>query len=269
MTKFNEINMIHRSSFEIRSLVQQGYCGRTAAELQSLKWGLRFTPTVCMLVSAYGLVTHNAALLVAMAAMGIIPFWFPSAHPLDRLYNRVVAPLFHAARLPPNPLPRRIACVSGGAMNLAGAVLLHQGLYTAAYVVGGLLFALQLIVNTTHFCLASFMIEMVLRLFGKSLPAELVDGAQARALVGNGALLLDVRDESEFAFGHLPGAINIPVTRLRAELARLRDAAPAIVLYCASGGRSKIAHGLLAQAGFTGVHDLGGIGRWPDSIGNS
>ncbi len=252
-------------SFEIRSLVQQGYCGLTARELQSIKWGLRFTPTVCMVVSAYGLVTHNPALLVAMAAMGIVPFWFPSGHPLDLLYNRVVAPLLHATRLPPNPLPRRIACVSGGAMNVAGAILLHEGHYTAAYVVGGLLFALQLVVNTTHFCLASFMVETILRLFGKSLPAELVDGVRAQALVRDGALLLDVRDESEFALGHLPGAVNIPVTRLRGELERLRDAASAIVLYCASGGRSKIAHGLLAQAGFTGVHKLGSIQRWPGS----
>jgi rhodanese-related sulfurtransferase len=96
-----------------------------------------------------------------------------------------------------------------------------------------------------------------------------VDGAQAKALVQNGALLLDVRDASEFALGHLPGAINIPVARLRGELGRLRGAAPAFVLYCASGGRSKIAHGLLAQAGFTGVHNLGSIQHWPDRIGAS
>ena len=248
--------------FQTRSIIQQGYSHLTEAELRSVHWGLRFTPSVCMIGSIFGLVTHNAPLLFVLAVIGVVPFWFPAHHPLDLFYNNVVAPALGATRLPPNPLPRRIACVSGGVLNVAAGLLLLQGLWTAAYVVGGLLFTLQLVVNTTHFCLASFMIELGLRAVGKSLPTQLIDGPEARQLVERGAVLVDVRDPSEFAQGALPGARNIPVTRVREHADELRGLGRPIVLYCQSGGRAKIAHGLLVQRGVCGLHNLGGIGRW-------
>lgn len=249
-------------SFQTRSLVQQGYSNLTSEEIQSLKWGLRFTPTLCMLAAVFGLVTHNAGLLLALAVLGIVPFWFPAWHPVDLVYNKLVAPLLGAKKLPPNPFPRRIACVSAGILNTAAAVALIQGAIYTAYGIGGLLFVLQLIVNTTHFCLASFMIEMALRLVGKSLPTQLVDGGEAQALVANGALLIDVRDPSEFSMGHLPGAANIPLTSLKGEIPQLKQKGLQIVLYCATGGRSKLAHGLLAQNGLCGIHNLGNMTRW-------
>lgn len=248
--------------FETRSIIQQGYRHLTEAELRSVRWGLRFTPSLCMVGSLFGLVTHDASLLFVLSAIGIVPFWFPAHHPLDLLYNNVIAPLIGATRLPPNPLPRRIACVSGGVLNAAAGLLLLQGLWTAAYAVGGLLFTLQLIVNTTHFCLASFMIELGLRAVGKSLPAHLIEGSEARELAERGALLVDVRDPSEFVQGALPGARNIPVARVTQYAAELRGVGRPIVLYCESGGRAKIAHALLAQRGVCGLHNLGGIGRW-------
>jgi len=52
---------------------------------------------------------------------------------------------------------------------------------------------------------------------------------------GRGAKIIDVREPAEYAGGHLPGAVNIPLAELtlRAEL----SAAPVVVV-CASGGRS-------------------------------
>lgn len=249
--------------FQTRSLVQQGYSHLTAAEISSIQWGLRFTPTVCMLAAIYGLSTHNAPLLAALAVLGIAPFWFPAWHPVDRLYNHVVAPLVGATRLPPNPFPRRIACVSAGVMNTAAAIALSQGAVTTAYAFGGLLFVLQLIVNTTHFCVASFLIELALKAMGLSLPTELVAPETAQRLVGAGALLVDVRDEAEFAMERIPEAVNIPLGRIKAEVARLREANRPIIVYCRSGARSRMALGLLAQGGLCGLHNLGRIDRWP------
>ncbi len=248
--------------FQAQCIVQQGYSQLTKAEVESLRWGLRFTPTVCMIGSVVGLLTHNPWLLFGLAAVGILPFWFPDKHPFDVLYNHVVAPAIGATRLPPNPLPRRIACISGGALNLVAGLFLVDGLVTAAYVTGGVLFALQLIVNTTHFCLASFMIDLGLRAVGSALPTELLDGDQAREMVRQGGVLIDVRDPSEFALGALPGARNIPLETLREHVGELKALAVPLVLYCEKGGRSRIAHGFLSRNGVYGLYSLGGIDRW-------
>ena len=251
--------------FQTQCMIQQGYSRLTHAELASIKWGLRFTPTVCMLGSAYGLVTQNPYVLFGLAALGIVPFWFPDKHPIDVFYNRAVAPIVGATRLPPNPLPRRIACVSGGALNIVGAILLLQGEVTLAYVTGGVLFILQLIVNTTHFCLASFMIEVALKAMGKSLPTELINGVEARQLVTRGGVLIDVRDPSEFAQGAIPGARNIPLASLPAHVDELRRLEVPVILYCQQGGRARMAHGLLVNRGLCGLHTLGSMERWQTS----
>lgn len=73
-------------------------------------------------------------------------------------------------------------------------------------------------------------------------------------------LLIDVRTPEEFATGHIPGAINIPVDSLAGELDQLPEDTE-IVVYCRSGNRSATASRILAGAGFS-VFDLGGILRW-------
>lgn len=59
------------------------------------------------------------------------------------------------------------------------------------------------------------------------------------------ALLVDVRSASEFASGHVPGAINVPMDQIEARLADLDPSLP-LVLVCQSGQRARITAGLLA-----------------------
>ena len=87
-------------------------------------------------------------------------------------------------------------------------------------------------------------------------------GTQARELVQAGARLVDVRTPAEFASGHLPGAINIPVQELADRLGELQPKDTPVVLYCRSGRRSSSAARTLKSAGFAVVHDLGSMGRW-------
>ena len=98
-------------------------------------------------------------------------------------------------------------------------------------------------------------------LFGSSPAAARVTGAQARDLVSAGAQLVDVRTPAEFAGGHHPGAVNIPVGALPARLGELDPATP-VVVYCRSGGRSANAGSLLVKADFEAVHDLGPMQAW-------
>jgi len=98
-----------------------------------------------------------------------------------------------------------------------------------------------------------------------------VTTAQVESMLGDSVLLLDVREPGELQTGFLPGALNIPrgVLELKADLnfpmrePRLEDRDQAIVLYCASGGRSLLAAATLLDMGFTNVKSMAcGFGGW-------
>jgi phage shock protein E len=89
-----------------------------------------------------------------------------------------------------------------------------------------------------------------------------IPAARARQLVAEeGALLVDVRTPGEFAGGHLPGALNVPIGALDERAAELAKKGKPIVVYCASGMRSGSARRVLQRAGAT-VFDLGAMSRW-------
>ncbi len=71
-------------------------------------------------------------------------------------------------------------------------------------------------------------------------------------------VLLDVRSPAEFAAGHIPGAINLPLPKLRASVATL-DKSQAYHVYCKVGLRSYLALRVLKQNGFTAKTLAGGI----------
>ena len=98
--------------------------------------------------------------------------------------------------------------------------------------------------------------------FFRSSSRDRVSGPQARDLVGQGALLVDVRTKSEFTSGHLPGAINIPVQELSARIGELGARDRPLVVYCQSGMRSARAVRGLKQAGFEKLYDLGPMSAW-------
>lgn len=84
------------------------------------------------------------------------------------------------------------------------------------------------------------------------------DAAQRISAVP-GLQVVDVRGPGEHAGGALPGAVNLPLTRLRTLLADLDPARPVLV-HCAGGYRSIAAASLLRAGGFTDVSDL--LGGW-------
>ncbi len=74
-------------------------------------------------------------------------------------------------------------------------------------------------------------------------------------------LLIDVRTPEEFASGHIEGAVNFPVDTLASRLSEVPEG-KAIVVYCRSGNRSATAARILADAGYSGIYDLGGLQGW-------
>lgn len=72
--------------------------------------------------------------------------------------------------------------------------------------------------------------------------------------------VVDVRTLAEYAGGHLDGAVNLDVNAADFETGlTLLDPTADYVVYCQSGNRSARAVALMEQAGFTSVHDAGGI----------
>ena len=70
------------------------------------------------------------------------------------------------------------------------------------------------------------------------------------------ALLVDVREPGEYAAGHIPGALNAPLSTLaEAELPKDRP----LFLYCLRGSRSARAASLLKRRGYNRVRSIGGI----------
>ena len=79
-----------------------------------------------------------------------------------------------------------------------------------------------------------------------------------------GYIILDVRTQEEYDQGHIPGAILIPDTEIKAEAENiLTDKAQLILVYCRSGRRSKLAAEALVELGYTNIKEFGGIIDWP------
>jgi rhodanese-related sulfurtransferase len=77
-------------------------------------------------------------------------------------------------------------------------------------------------------------------------------------------VLVDVREESEYAKDHLPGAIHLGKGVIERDIeTRVPDIAAPIVLYCGGGFRSALAAENLQKMGYTNVISMdGGIRGW-------
>jgi rhodanese-related sulfurtransferase len=248
------------STFTQRGLVQQGYISYSPEELAKLTLGLRFTPTVCMAMALVGLATQTPWIHYLLAVLGALAFVLPAHHPFDLLYNHGVRHLAGGPKLPPNPLPRRVACLLGGGMNLGIGLSFQAGALLPAYAFGAVLIALQLVVISSHFCVASWMLE--LGFSWRRGGTERISSQDARRLVGEGALLLDVRTPQEYGMGHLPEAVNVPIDEVAARQEELRRMGRPLVIYCSAGVRSRKAAEILRQAGLEEIHDLGLMRHW-------
>ena len=91
-----------------------------------------------------------------------------------------------------------------------------------------------------------------------------VDDVKAMLDKGEKFQLVDVREESEFAKDHLPGAIHLGKGVIERDIEeRVPDAATKLVLYCGGGYRSALAADNLQKMGYTNVISMdGGIRVW-------
>jgi rhodanese-related sulfurtransferase len=93
---------------------------------------------------------------------------------------------------------------------------------------------------------------------------EQADTLKATRLYNDDALILDVREDKEYASGHIPKAKHIPLGKLASRIQELeKHKNRPILVTCRSGHRSARACGMLKKAGFETVYNQqGGIIAW-------
>lgn len=93
-----------------------------------------------------------------------------------------------------------------------------------------------------------------------------VDDVRDRRARGEAFVLVDVREESEFAAGHAQGAVHIGKGVIERDIeAKVPDATTPLVLYCGGGFRSALAADALQKMGYTNVVSMdGGWRAWTD-----
>ena len=91
-----------------------------------------------------------------------------------------------------------------------------------------------------------------------------VDAVKAMLDKKENFVLIDVREESEFANGHLPGAIHLGKGVIERDIEmKVPDTAAKLVLYCGGGFRSALAADNLQKMGYANVISMdGGIRVW-------
>ncbi len=89
-----------------------------------------------------------------------------------------------------------------------------------------------------------------------------VDSADAHRLMEHGAILLDVREDDEWAAGHAPGAVHMPLSVL--DPAGVPEGQPVLTV-CRSGRRSAHARAALSGAGRDAINVAGGMEGWRDA----
>lgn len=94
-----------------------------------------------------------------------------------------------------------------------------------------------------------------------------ITAEEAKEMMVEGNLIVDVRTQEEYDSGHIEGAILVPLNILMLEdFNALLDKEQVILVYCRSGNRSRTASQILVDAGYTGVYDFGGVNTWPDDL---
>jgi len=91
-----------------------------------------------------------------------------------------------------------------------------------------------------------------------------VDEVKARLDRGEKFVLIDVREESEYAKDHLPGAIHLGKGVIERDIEqRVPDPKTPVVLYCGGGFRSALSADNLQKMGYTNVLSMdGGVRGW-------
>lgn len=96
-----------------------------------------------------------------------------------------------------------------------------------------------------------------------------VAGVRAKIAAGETFHLIDVREDNEWAAGHLPGAVHVGKGIIERDIEKVvPNTSDTIVLYCGGGFRSALAADALGKMGYINVLSMdGGFSGWKEAGG--
>ena len=111
------------------------------------------------------------------------------------------------------------------------------------------------------------VISKILRPKGVSVSFKSISVTDAMQLIENGALIIDVREQSEYDQAHIENSVLVPLSTVSAE--KINEVNPqnkTILIHCHSGKRSKVAANIILTQGYTGeILELDeGIKAWTE-----
>jgi len=143
-----------------KNLEMQGFqCG--TPQFDAVEPWLRLSPLVCFAIVAYGLYSASATVFFALAVFVAIGAVTRHAG-ADYIYNFGIRFLTKTPALPPNPPPRRFACVVGTFWSFGIALAFLYGHAALAYALGiAMLFVITPMI-LRHFCVASLIFQKLI-----------------------------------------------------------------------------------------------------------
>ena len=103
------------------------------------------------------------------------------------------------------------------------------------------------------------MLERIKKIFNRQINEKEINYKKLQEMLKKENVLIDVRSHQEYEEGHLIGAILIPLYTLETEILKnVPNKQTTIIVYCASGIRSKQAQEILESLGYENVYSLKG-----------
>ena len=236
----------------------QGYVGVGERTLADLQFGLRFSPALCATGVALGAALASPLILLVMTATAVIGAATPR-HPFDWLFNYGVRYALGKPAIPRNGAPRRFSCAVGSVWLAAAALAFLAGWDLVGYALGASMAGMAAFVAVTHICLPSLAYT---RLFERVGDVPEISAEEAFSRLGQGAVVIDVRDRDFWAAGHVTGARRFSIDELPVCCATL-DPDATVLVVCQSGVMSLKAARILRERGILGACSVrGGMNSW-------
>lgn len=108
--------------------------------------------------------------------------------------------------------------------------------------------------------------SLILAACGSEQTYETIDISEVETYQGQGSIVVDVREPNEYSAGHIPGAMNKPLSEISTGDYEGLDSSETYVIICQSGNRSQQASEVLNKEGFTLVNVDQGMSSWSGEL---
>lgn len=151
------------SNYICNNLDEQGYTFLSQEEKNKLSVALRITPILCIVVVILGIYFRDWRIFAALTVFGILGATTTKWQPFDVLYNFVLRYVLKSPKLPPSPIQKRFACGVGAFFLVGATIMFYISAFTWGYVFGALYIGAAGLMALTHFCIASWFYNRVLK----------------------------------------------------------------------------------------------------------